>query len=228
MTAAWLPGEALAFDTETTGPDPLTARIVTADTVIVGPNGARDARSWLVNPGVEIPAEATAIHGITNEQARTGLPLSTATVQIANEILLAWKRGLPLIAMNASFDLTVLNQCLCPLDRFEQIGPVLDPKVIDRGLDPYRKGKRTLTDLADHYKVRLEGAHTSAGDALAAARIIWAMATNRKEIRNLTLEEMQLWQAAAHAKWAIQFRSYLRENNKPADVESNWLSRSAA
>ena len=65
----WSDGRLLAFDTETTGTDPETARIVSAACLWRG--GASEAadEEWLVNPGVPIPAEATAIHGITDEMA---------------------------------------------------------------------------------------------------------------------------------------------------------------
>ena len=52
---------------------------------------------------------------------------------------------------------------------------VLDPRVLDRHLDRYRKGRRTLTDLCAHYGVTLEGAHDAAADALAALEVVRAL-----------------------------------------------------
>lgn len=59
------------FDLETTGIDVETARIVTAHVGAIDANGSVIERSdWLVNPGVVIPPQATAVHGITTERAR--------------------------------------------------------------------------------------------------------------------------------------------------------------
>ncbi|MFF1963764.1 exonuclease domain-containing protein, partial [Streptomyces sp. NPDC058232] len=59
------------FDLETTGVDPESARIVTGCAVRFGGGQPSTARSWVVDPGVDIPAEATAVHGWTTEAARS-------------------------------------------------------------------------------------------------------------------------------------------------------------
>ncbi len=57
----------LAFvDLETTGTSPASDRIVEIAILKVQPDGTEDFRRKRVNPGVPIPAEATAIHGITD------------------------------------------------------------------------------------------------------------------------------------------------------------------
>lgn len=229
MSAAWLTGDALAFDTETTGVDPLSDRIVTACAVLVGKAGASFRGRWLLNPGVTIPESATAIHGITNIKAQAdGAPPAHALPAIAVTLKNAWAEGLPVIIMNAHFDLTLL---LAELERYGmdplEIGPVLDPLVIDRALDPYRKRKRTLTALAAHYGVKQDGAHSSDGDALTAARIIWRQ-TKEPRIAGHSLAEMQEWQARQHAEWAGQFEIYLRQKGKPEAIDRSWPVRKAA
>lgn len=229
MIAAWFNDRALAYDSETTAPDPLEARLVTATAVQVGPAGAERKGQWLVNPEVEIPAEAIAIHKVTNEMAREGLDLITAVPEISEVLLEGWREGLPLIAMNAAYDLTVLQQArarlgLAPLT----LGPVLDPLVIDRGMVKFRSGKkaRVLSALAEHYNVKLEGAHSSAGDALCAARVVWRQARVYPELARLDLEQMQEWQQKAHAEWAEGFEKYLRRTDPTASIERSWLTRS--
>ena len=57
----------LAFiDLESTGTSPSSDRIVEIAILKVNPDGGEDFRCNRVNPGVPIPAEATAIHGITD------------------------------------------------------------------------------------------------------------------------------------------------------------------
>ncbi len=228
MTAKWLTGDALSFDLETTGVDVFSDRIVTASAIRVGKAGADNCGRWLLNPGVPIPAEATAIHGVTNEKAQAdGAAPLDAIPAMATVLEKAWAEGLPVIIMNAHFDLTLLQ---AELERYAQeplsIGPVLDPLVIDRALDPYRKGKRTLTALAQHYGVKQDGAHSSDGDALTAARIIWKM-TKEPRIEQHTLEQMQEWQKRQHAQWAGQFELYLRQRGKTEVVNREWPARSA-
>ena len=59
----------VGFDLETTSTDPFEARIVTA--CVAPEKGA--AQRWLVDPGIEIPPGAAAIHGISTATARAPL-----------------------------------------------------------------------------------------------------------------------------------------------------------
>jgi len=245
MSRRWLTGDALAFDIESTGVDVFSDRIVTACAVLVGKSGAFFRGRWLLNPGVPIPAGATAVHGITNEKARQdGVAPEHVLPAIHRTLTDAWAEGLPVIIMNAQFDLTMLQ---AEMRRYEQeplvIGPVLDSLVIDRALDPYRKGKRTLTSLAQHYGVKQDGAHSSDGDALTAARIIWKQANTCAEAEiafetvggeffrrfgDLTREQMQAFQTQAHAQWAGQFEVWLRQQGRPEVINREWPVRKVA
>src|SRR5690606_10281186 len=53
--------------------------------------------------------------------------------------------------------------------------PIVDPFVIDKALDRYRKGKRTLDRTAEHYGVALDDAHEASADAIAAGRVALAI-----------------------------------------------------
>src|SRR5690606_39892214 len=59
------------FDLETTGIDVARDRIVEISILKVFPNGNKESKTWLVNPGISIPEHATAVHGITNEKVRS-------------------------------------------------------------------------------------------------------------------------------------------------------------
>ena len=59
------------FDLETTGVNIATDRVVEISILKVFPNGNKESKTWLVNPEIEIPAEVTAIHKITNKQVVT-------------------------------------------------------------------------------------------------------------------------------------------------------------
>jgi DNA polymerase-3 subunit epsilon len=87
------------------------------------------------------------------------------------------------VGCNLAFDFTILDRELRRhrLPTLEErlgrpIGPALDVYVIDKHVDPYRPGKRTLTDLCKTYAVRIDGAHDATFDAMAAARIAYRIA----------------------------------------------------
>lgn len=55
------------FDLETTGVNVANDRIVEISILKIFPNGNKESHTWRVNPVIPIPAEVTAIHGISNE-----------------------------------------------------------------------------------------------------------------------------------------------------------------
>lgn len=214
-----------AFDSETTGADPLTARLVTAVVArIDGPHP--QVRSWLADPGVEIPAEATAIHGVSTEHARAhGRPHDQVAAEVAAELGRVWAEGRAVVVFNASYDLTVLTR---HVEGFAVSGLVVDPFVIDRAIDPYRKGSRKLADMCAHYNVRLDGAHDAQADALGAARLAWKL-LRRPELEDLAPGDLMAWQQRAHKARQDSFAEYLRRVGKDAsDVCGQWPVRSAA
>jgi DNA polymerase-3 subunit epsilon len=222
---AWHTGPLVAFDLETTGVDTETARIVTATVLVI--NGAEvTERSWLVNPGIDIPDEAAAIHGITTEKAQAdGTPAAKAVDEIADEVEQARTVGWPLIAYNACYDLTVLDRELRRHGREPLEMPlVVDPLVIDRRVDKWRKGKRTLTAACQVYGIQLseQDAHTSKADALAAARVAYKLAARYPEIGDMELEDLHNGQAAWHAEWADSFEAYLRSQGKADHIARDW------
>ncbi|MEK8225612.1 exonuclease domain-containing protein [Oerskovia sp. M15] len=143
-----------------------------------------EVRTWLINPGVPIPEEASAIHGISTEHALThGEAPGPALEEIASLITADLELGVPVVAFNAAFDLSLLDAELARhalrtlgerLGR--EVTPVVDPLVLDRSLDRYRKGKRKLGDLCAHYGVFDGGnLHTADVDVLATLDVLEAM-----------------------------------------------------
>ncbi len=213
-----------SFDTETTGVDPLEARIVTACLAHVGVAGMTGIQRWLVNPGVEIPAEASAIHGVTTERARTeGMDPCEAAKQMCDALEDVWAAGNAVIVMNAPYDLTLLQAELkrhgCPP---MHCGPVLDPLVIDRALDRYRKGSRKLDAMAATYAVKLDGSHSADQDALTSARVVWAQARRYPKLAERTLDDLQGIQAEWHRTWAVGFQEHCRKANHDAVIDPSW------
>ena len=211
----------LAFDLETTSANPKEARIVTSALVRID---GRDVQKieHLADPGIEIPQEATNVHGITTEKARAeGRPHEEVLKDTVEAIKAAWEDGLTLIVYNAAFDLTVLRSLT---GDFTVTGPVYDPYVIDRVSDKWRKGKRTLGAVCEHYGVELGNAHEATADALAAARVAWKQV--RQHYPNLAqMEENELMEFQA-VKWyedRVAFKQYLEGKGRDAsDVSTAW------
>lgn len=167
------------FDLETTGVDVTEDRIVTAHVGLLDSRGAViSARSWLADPGVPIPPGASAVHGITTERAQQeGQAAAHVIAEVREALAELFLRGIPVVAYNASYDFSLLrHECqrhgLAPLSP----QPVIDPLVIDKSVDRYRRGKRTLEHVAAHYGVALDGAHEASADAQAAGRVALALA----------------------------------------------------
>jgi len=176
---SWYAERLAAFDIETTGVDPECDRIVTAAVSLVGGGQPAEHLSWLVDPGIEIPSDASAVHGITTERARAeGRIAGEAVDEITTVLADQLRQGVPIVAFNARFDLTILDReasraGVAPLlDRVG--GPdgllVVDPLILDKHFDRFRRGKRTLGTVCAHYGVALDEAHAANDDALAAAR----------------------------------------------------------
>lgn len=221
--ASWWDGPLVGFDLETTGPEPDEARIVTACVVVDVPGEAPVVATWLVDPGVEIPEGATAVHGVTTEHAREhGQPARAAVARIL-EVLRA--QAHPLVAFNASFDFTVLDR---EARRHGQAPlapePVIDPFVLDKQADRYRRGKRTLTACAEHYGVELVDAHSADADALAAVQV--ARAIGREHRPPADAHHLHAGQVHWRREQCESLQDYLRRTkDQHAVVDASWPVR---
>lgn len=212
------------FDTETTGLDTRHARIVTCFVGLIGPEGeVQDSTSWLANPGVEIPAEASAVHGVTTEMARaTGRDAAEVVAEIGAKLGDYFSAGVPVVAYNASYDFSILHHemvrhGLAPLDNPR---PIIDPLVIDRAVDTYRKGKRTLGMAAAHYLVALDDSHRADADAIAAGRVAQAILRSHAEALEGDAEWLHDRQIEWAEAWAVNYQKFRRGAGDPGFVAS--------
>lgn len=155
-----------AFDTETTGTDPEQARIVTAAVVHRIPGERPKLIRWIIDPEVDIPVEASDVHGYTTDRihqlltqhgGRPGgalrilngetraIPRDAAMFEIVGQLAALIGRDQALVVHNAAYDLTLLENetarnGIDPLtSRPAGIRGVVDPMVIEKAFDPYRK-----------------------------------------------------------------------------------------
>jgi DNA polymerase-3 subunit epsilon len=211
---SWYELPVLSVDTETTGVNPFADRIVELAFVVVNPDGTTEpGESLIVDPGIEIPETASAIHGITTDRVRAeGIGIADAIFELTEAIGL----GHPLVIYNARFDwpLILTEAARAGID-MPCIPAILDPYVIDKGVDKYRKGKRTLEVTAAHYGVALsaEDAHGGLADATASGRIMFALAREHEEVRSRTATQLVLRQV----RWAEEQRASFAEYKRRTD-----------
>lgn len=215
-----------AFDIESTSVDVTTARIVTASLILI--DGSKvTTREWLLNPEIEIPQSAIDIHGVTNERAQSeGQDYATGYADILDALDRTWAEGRIVAGMNLAYDMSVLHHEGKRLGRGDYYpGALFDALVVDKHLDRYRKGGRTLTDLAKHYGVEQAGAHESTGDCLTVARIAWRMLRNIEPLSRIeSTEQLMTLQAQWRAEQQNSLRAFWqgRGDERWREVRSDW------
>jgi len=161
------PAAYAVFDCETTGTDPAVDEIVSLAVVRLDADGAETARyTRLVRPSRPIPAEATAVHGITDEDV-AGAPRFAAI----GEELLALLDGAVFVAHNVSFDLPMVQHAFaragiayrppaaaCTLEAFRLLEPLAD--------------NHRLQSICDRRGIALEDAHEAISDVLATVALL--------------------------------------------------------
>lgn len=218
----WYEKPMLSFDLETDGPDPQHARIISASVGIASPTGWQPVH-YLCQPERPIPEEATAVHGITTAHAEQhGQPRNVLIPQIRDALHNAWAQGFPVIVFNAVYDLTLLDRELARINAggFDIKGPVIDPLVLDKHVDKWRRGSRKLVDVAAHYGITLDEAHDANADSLAAARVAWTLGAKFPTIGTLDLLDLHELQVVAFKEQRESFAAYRRQQGQPLDDES--------
>lgn len=230
---SWIDRPLLGFDTETTGTDVASDRIVTVALVhSVGAGRQQETvATWLIDPGVPMPEGAQAVHGISAEHAAEhGMAPAEALDEVASLLAESLGQDVPVVAFNAAFDLQILE---AELTRHglptlaarlgHDIVPVLDPLVIDRGVDRFRKGKRKLVDLLEHYGIQQDGRlHTADVDVSGTLDVLRAQVAAFPQLGASTLEDLHREQIGWHRAWAENFNQFLERKGRTPDVPLTW------
>ena len=154
------------FDLETTGINITSDRIVEISYLKVYPNGKEIATTYLVNPERPIPAEATAVHKITNEMVADKPTFKEIAKLIAKDI-----EGCDIAGYNSNrFDVPLL------MEEILRAGVEIDlskRKFIDVQTIFHKKEQRTLTAAYKFYCGKeLIGAHGAEADTKATYEVL--------------------------------------------------------
>ena len=154
------------FDIEATGVNVMRDRIVEICVIKIGPDGERTVKTRLINPGIPIPEEAIAIHGITNEDVKNEpsfMQVSKSFFQFLEDCDLA---GYNLI----KFDIPMLTE------EFKRTGltfSVKDRKVVDIQRIFHKREPRDLSAAVKFYCNRDHvNAHGSEADTIATIDVL--------------------------------------------------------
>ena len=198
------------FDLETTGVNIGKDRIVEISILKVFPNGNKESKTWLVNPEVEIPKEASAIHGITNEKVVTE-PTFKELAPKVNEMI----TGCDLAGFNSNrFDIPLLAE---ELMRAGIDFDMNNRKAIDVQVIFHKKEQRTLSAGYQFYCGKeLEGAHGAEADTNATYEILLAQLEKYEDIGN-TVDDLS--EFSTHGKRA-DFAGFILMNEEDEEIFS--------
>lgn len=223
---SWPNETMLGLDFETTGVNPLECRTVTVALVEMDGTGALvKANGAVIDSGVEIPDEAAAVHGYTTLRVKEeGRTPEDVFPKLLTLLIGHAKDHRPLVMFNARFDWTLLH---AEAERVGMLVPefnIIDPFIMDKALDKYRKGSRKLVDTAKYYDVPLLDAHTASADALAACGVARAIGRTYPAVADMPLSTLQTNQAYWFQEWKASFNAYLLKKNpdEPDLVTGDW------
>ena len=168
----------LFFDLETTGINIVKDRIIEISYVKVSPNGKEESRTFRVNPGMPIPPESTAIHGITDEDVKDCPTFKEIAKTLAKQI-----EGCDLAGYNSNrFDIPMLAE------EFLRTGVDIDlnrRKFIDVQTIFHKMEQRTLSAAYKFYCDKdLENAHTAEADTRATYEVLQAQLDRYPALKN--------------------------------------------
>lgn len=227
----WHFGPLTCFDLESTGISTREDRIVTGyvATILGKADGRRrvPGANVLINPGVPIPKEASAVHGVFDIVAQEkGCDPRDGVNSLAEAVARSLLARIPVVGFNLAFDFAFLHwECIrhdvptvaerLGKARDAMFGPIIDAHVLDKHVDPYRSGSRKLDDsrgpgTATHYGVPLDNAHTADADAIASARVAVEIAKRFPGIGAMDVVTLHRSQKVWRAEQMVSLERYFR------------------
>ncbi|MFN4199280.1 MAG: exonuclease domain-containing protein, partial [Flavobacterium sp.] len=166
------------FDLETTGTDVARDRIVEISILKVFPNGNKETKTWLVNPGIPIPFLASQVHGITDEKVANEPTFEQLAPHVYNMI-----KDSDLAGFNSDrFDIPLLAEELL------RAGVDFDMKnrvSVDVQTIFHKMEERTLSAAYRFYCDKtLENAHSAEADTVATYEILKAQLERYENLEN--------------------------------------------
>ncbi|WP_417361181.1 exonuclease domain-containing protein [Galbibacter sp.] len=166
------------FDLETTGIDVAKDRVVEISILKVFPNGNKESKTWLVNPQMPIPAESSAIHGITDERVK-----DEPTFKELSKTIYTMIKDSDLAGFNSDrFDIPVLAEEMLRSDIDFDMGSRVS---VDVQTIFHKMEQRTLSAAYKFYCGKsLVDAHSAAADTNATYEVLKSQLDRYDELEN--------------------------------------------
>lgn len=166
------------FDLETTGLDIANDRIIEIAYIKVYPNGNEESFTYRINPERPIPAESTAVHGITDEDVKDCPTFKQMASKIATDF-----KGCDLAGYNsARFDLPMLAEEFLRADVDIDLST---RKMVDVQTIFHKKEQRTLSAAYKFYcEQDLVDAHAAMADTKATYEILKSQLDRYPDLQN--------------------------------------------
>ena len=166
------------FDLEPTGTNVTSDRIVEISLIKIMPDGKEIEKTRRINPGIPIPAEATAIHHITDEDVADAPLFKQIAASLADIFT-----GCDIAGFNSNrFDIPVLDQ------EFRRAGIAFDfsrARFVDVQTIFHKKEQRTLTAAYRFYCDKdLTEAHSANADTRATYEVLMAQLDRYEDLPN--------------------------------------------
>ena len=166
------------FDLETTGVNICKDRIVEISYLKISPNGKEEGKTRRINPGMPIPREATAIHGITDEDVKDCSTFKEIAKSLASQI-----EGCDLAGFNSNrFDIPLLAE------EFLRANVNIDlskRKFVDVQTIFHKMEQRTLQAAYKFYcDKELDDAHSAEADTKATYEVLKAQLDRYPDLKN--------------------------------------------
>ncbi|MCW2747776.1 MAG: polymerase subunit epsilon [Nocardioidaceae bacterium] len=218
---AWeVPGLA-SLDLETTGVDPQQDRIVSIG--LLDETGRE--YTMIVNPGVPIPAGAAAVHGMSDADVADKPAAIDGVRWVVSWLEVAIARQVPVVVYNAPYDLTMVSAEAArhgiPQPDWDKLW-VVDPMVLDWGLEHGRFGPRKLTDMCAFYRVVLDDAHDALADARSARLVAFEMASRHGEFALANFHDLMDHQRKWFAERTEDWNAWITKKGRPAEDPHAW------
>ena len=155
----------ISFDLETTGLNPDKDKITEIAACRFINGEFTEEFTTLINPGIPIPKNITALTGITNKMVEDAPSINDALPDFMKFI-----GSTPLVAQNINFDYNFINKNLQGSNfQFSEI-PLYDTLSLARGFI-YFYNSFSLGSLCDYYGIKIENAHRASADALCTGKL---------------------------------------------------------
>jgi DNA polymerase-3 subunit epsilon len=219
-------GKLIGFDTETTGIDPKTDKILSI--AYTRGSDSEDIAIRYLNWDVDVPEEASAVNGLTREKlAEIGEEPAVVLREVAEYLT---SSPANLMAYNVAFDIKMLYWDLLEVGESDLARAlvqktVVDPLVIDRALDQYRKGGRKLIDVAKAFGAKYDDIdlHEADSDVRLMMRVWRLMRVKYMDELPKTAETLMEFQERAYKSWARGMNEWKRKKGYDGAIPEEWL-----